>query len=326
MLQLPLRRLDLFCTVVDEGGVTRAAERLHVAQPWVSAQLRSLEKAVGAPLFVRDGRRLALTEAGRRLYAWATEVLAGGAQVQRDIEHLSSGTAGSLIVATSMAIGTYLVPPLLTELRKERAGADITVRISEPAAALRSVEIGEVDFAVATWSDEIDHGALHAEKLWEEPLVLACAPHGPPHADAVDLAEIAELPVVGVPAGVAFDHMLTHQLRRHGVVRVPYVIRLGHAEAMKRAVAANDWVCLAPRYVVADDVAAGRLRAVEIRDARLVEGIGLFHRTAKYFSPLQEAAVATLRQTSVAGAIGAAAPVHREAVTPLSPPGSSAAR
>jgi DNA-binding transcriptional LysR family regulator len=320
MLQLPLRRLDLFCTVVDEGGVTRAAERLHVAQPWVSAQLRSLEKAVAAPLFVRDGRRLALTEAGRRLYSWATEVLAGSAQVQRDIEHLSSGTAGSLIVATSMAIGTYLVPPLLTELRKERAGADITVRISEPAAALRSVEIGEVDFAVATWSDEIDHGALHAEKLWEEPLVLACAPDGPPHADAVDLAEIAELSVVGVPAGVAFDRILTHQVRRHGVDQVPYVIRLGHAEAMKRAVAANDWVCLAPRYVVTDDVAAGRLRAVEIRDARLVEGIGLFHRAAKYFSPLQQAAVTTFREMSAARGIGTAAPAE---IAPRPPtPGS----
>ncbi|MFG1923121.1 LysR family transcriptional regulator [Cryptosporangium sp. NPDC048952] len=300
MLQLPLRRLELFCTVVDEGGVTRAAERLHVAQPWVSAQLRSLEKAVDAPLFVRDGRGLALTEAGLRLYAWATEVLAGSVQVQRDIAQLSSGTAGSLVVASSMAIGTYLVPPLLSELRKERAGADITVRISEPAAALRSVEVGEVDFAVATWTEEIEPGALHAEKLWEEPMVLACAPDGPPDADAVDLSDIAELDVVGVPGGVAFDRVLTDQLRRHGMPRVSYVIRLGHAEAMKRAVAANGWVCFAPHYTVADDVAAGRLRAVTIRDARIVEGIGLFHRAAKYFSPLQQAAITMLREKGAA--------------------------
>jgi hypothetical protein len=108
MLQLQLRRLDLFCTVVDEGGVTRAAERLHVAQPWVSAQLRTLEKAAGAPLFVRDGRRLALTEAGRRFHSWAADVLAGSAQVRRDIENLGAGLAGSLTVETSMAIGTVM--------------------------------------------------------------------------------------------------------------------------------------------------------------------------------------------------------------------------
>ncbi|MTD52408.1 LysR family transcriptional regulator [Amycolatopsis pithecellobii] len=296
MLQLQLRRLDLFCTVVDEGGVTRAAERLHVAQPWVSAQLRTLEKAAGAPLFVRDGRHLALTEAGRRFHSWAADVLASSAQVRRDIENLGAGVAGSLTVATSMAIGTYLVPPLLTELRHERTGADITVYISEPAAALRSVAIGDADFAVATWAAELSPEPLHAERLWEEPLVLAAAPNGPPDSDTITLAELATLPLVGVPTGVAFDRMLGDQLRSHGAGELTYVMRLGHAEAIKRAVAANDWGCLAPSYVVADDVAAGRLRSVAISDANLVEGIGLFHRQTTFFSPLQQAAVAKLQQ------------------------------
>ncbi|MEV1295309.1 LysR family transcriptional regulator [Pseudonocardia sp. NPDC049635] len=295
MLQLQLRRLDLLCTVVHEGGVTRAAERLHVSQPWVSAQLRTLEKAAGAPLFVRDGRRLVLTEAGRRFHAWAADVLAGSAQVRRDIENLGAGLAGSLTVATSMAIGTYLVPPLLTELLHERAGAEITVHISEPAAALRSVATGDADFAVATWSDELDSEALHAERLWENPLVLAAAPDGPPDGDTITLAELAALPLVGVPAGVTFDRTLNDQLRSHGAGELTYVMRLGHAEAMKRAVAANGWNCLAPSYVVADDVDAGRLRSIRISDAHLAEGIGLFYRRTKFFSPLQDAAVAALR-------------------------------
>lgn len=298
MLHVQLRRLDLFCTVVDEGGVTRAAERLHVAQPWVSAQLRTLEKAVDAPLFVRDGRRLALTEAGRRFHTWAADVLAGSTQVLRDIENLGAGLAGSLTAATSMAIGTYLLPPLLTDLRRERTGADITVHISEPAVALHSVATGDADFAVATWSDNLDPEPLHAEKLWEEPLVLAAAPNGPPDSDTITLAELSTLPLVGVPAGVAFDRTLGDQLRSNGAPELTYVMRLGHAEAMKRAVAANDWGCLAPSYVVADDVAAGRLRSVAISDANLVEGIGLFHRRTKFFSPLQEAAIAMLRHVA----------------------------
>jgi DNA-binding transcriptional LysR family regulator len=296
--RIPLRRLEVFCLVVDEGGVTRAAERLLVAQPGVSAQLRSLEKALGAALFVRAGSKLALTEAGDRLYHWAKEVLAGGAQVQRDIDDLARGVAGSLRVASSMAIGTYLLPPLMTQLRKDRPGADITVHISEPAAALRAAEIGEVDFSVTTWLDDPAPETLRAEKLWEEPLVLCAAPHGPPAVDSVDLAEVATLPLVGVPSGVAFHKMLHDQLRRHGIGELPTVIRLGHAEAIKQAVALNGWVCLASAYCVADDVTAGRLRTVRIRDATLVEGIGLYHRTAKYFSPLQDAALGALRRTA----------------------------
>lgn len=290
-----LRRFEMFCAVVDEGGVTRAAEHFQVAQPWVSAQIRSLEKAVGAPLFVREGRRNVLTEAGRRLYAWATEVLAGGAQVQRDIDDLNSGAAGSLAVATSMAIGTYLIPPLMTELRRERAGADITISISEPAVAMRRVETGEVDFAVTTWLDEVPPPGVRAEKLWDEPIVLCAAPGGPPVADVVDLAETERLPLVGVPAGVAIERNLDRQLRAAGLAAPSYVIRLGHAEAIKRAVADNDWACFAPLYCVADDVAAGRLRAVRIRDAELTETIGLFSRDTAWFSPLQHAAIDALQ-------------------------------
>ena len=68
------------------------------------------------------------------------------------------------------------------------------------------------------------------------------------------------------------------------------------AEALKQAVAANGWVCFAPRYCVTDDVASGRLRAVRLRDAELAEGIGLFSRDTSWFSPLQRAAVAALRE------------------------------
>ncbi|MET0451626.1 MAG: LysR family transcriptional regulator [Mycobacterium sp.] len=298
MLDVHLRRLDLFCAVVDEGGVTRAAERLQVAQPWVSAQIRALENTLDARLFVRDGRRLALTEAGARFYTWAKEALAGSAQVQRDIKDLGSGAAGTLTVTTSMAIGTYLVPPILSRLRHERPGADITVRIGEPAAALRSVEIGEADFAVATWSDTIEPGTLHAEKLWEEPIVLAASPHGPPDADGVALSEVVGLPMVGTPADVAFERVMSDQLRAYGIQSLPYVIKLGHAEAIKRAVAANGWVCFASLYCIADDVAAGRLRVVKVRDAEFVEGIGLFHRASRYFTPLQSAAVTALRHAA----------------------------
>jgi DNA-binding transcriptional LysR family regulator len=285
----------MFCLVVDEGGVTRAAERLLIAQPAVSAQLRALERALGATLFVRNGSTLVLTEAGERVYHWAKEVLAGSVQVQRDVDELTAGTAGTIIATASMAIGTYLLPPIMTRLRAQRPGADITVHVSEPAAALRSAQLGDADFAVASWLDDEVPETLVAEKLWDEPMVLCASPEGPPDSDEVDLARIPGLPMVGVPAGVAFDSMLRAQLRAHDVRDLDVVIRLGHAEAIKQAVARNGWVSITPAYVVAADIAAGRLRQVGIRDARLVEGIGLYHRVAKHFSPLQTAAIEALR-------------------------------
>src|SRR4051812_50228499 len=90
-----LRRLSVFCLVVDAGGVTRAAEQLRVSQPSVSGQLRSLEKALGSALVVRAGTGLVLTEAGERAYQRAKEVLASNVPTQRGVDNLFAGTTGT---------------------------------------------------------------------------------------------------------------------------------------------------------------------------------------------------------------------------------------
>jgi DNA-binding transcriptional LysR family regulator len=292
--RISLHRLHVFCLVVDAGGVTRAAERLLVAQPAVSAQLRSLESALGAALFTRHGTSMVLTEAGTRLYEWASQVLAGATAVARDVEELSTGAAGAVQIAASMGIGSYLIPPIMTRLRSQRPGADITVHAGEPALMLRAAAIGEADFAVATWTPG-PHGELRSELLWQEPLVLCASPHGPPDTDAINLSDMTALPYVGVPRDIAFHDMVERQLREYGIGAWPHVLRLGHAEPIKRAVADNGWVSLAPRYVVADDIASGRLRTVHIRDAALTEGIGLYLREGVYLSPLKRAAIDAIR-------------------------------
>lgn len=294
---ISLRRLQVFRLIVQNGSVTRAAEMLGVAQPAVSAQLRSLEKAMGAPLFVRAGNRLELTEAGRRVSRWAEEVLAGSEQVGREVLQLAAGTTGSVTVASSMAIGSYLLPPIMTALLAERPGADITVHIGEPATALRSVSIGTADLAVVTWDDDHDTSGLVAQRLRDEPLVLCASHDGPPAGDAIDLADLAGLPFLGVPNPVTYQRMLTRQLRAHGVPDLNVVMRLGHAEPIKRALVANQWVALIPAYAVGDDVAAGRLRIVEVRGARFSEGIALVTRDGGYLSSLAHATIEAIRNS-----------------------------
>jgi DNA-binding transcriptional LysR family regulator len=305
--RISLHRLNVFCLVVDSGGVTRAAEQLLVAQPAVSAQLRSLESAVGAALFSRQGTRLVLTDAGFRVYEWARQVLASATAVERDVEELRDGRAGAVRIAASMAIGSYLLPPIMTRLRLERPGADITISIGQPAEMLQAAAIGEADFTVATWTPA-QHEDLRSELLWEEPLVLCASLDGPPHADVIDLSGLTELPYVGVPRDSTFHHVLEAQLREHGITAWPHVLRLGHAEPIKQALADNAWVSFLPLYAAGADIARGRMRAVRIRDACLTEGIGLFQRPNAYLSPLKRAALDSIRNAAPARP-GAAVPV-----------------
>ncbi|GIW88581.1 MAG: transcriptional activator NhaR [Isosphaeraceae bacterium] len=88
---LNYHHLLYFWTVAREGSITKACERLHLAQPTISAQIRSLEKSLGEPLFERQGRRLVLTEVGRLVYRYADEIFTLGRELRDTIKGRPSG-------------------------------------------------------------------------------------------------------------------------------------------------------------------------------------------------------------------------------------------
>lgn len=290
--QLSFRRLEVFRLVVDERSVTRAAEVLMVAQPAVSAQLRALESWVGARLFVRRGNRLVLTEAGERTNEWAKNVLASAAQVRRDVGDLASGDTGRVLVASSMAIGTYLLAPILAKVSKQRPKADVTVSISRPEEVVRGVETGEFDFAVLNWDERELSESTQSEILQTVKLSVFATERLVPKGTTLTVAEALALPLVGAPREVVYQRNLVAQLRADGHDEPRFVIRLGHSEAMVRAAIEHDWAVIAPRYAVG---AEGPLRPVDIPDFTLEERIVLVYRRDKHFSPLQEAALDAIR-------------------------------
>lgn len=300
--RVTLRRLEVFCAVVEAGGVTRAAEQLFVAQPAVSSQLRGLEEWVGTKLFVRSSAGMVLTDAGARVYEWATETLARGLEMRRDVAGLSDGTRGALVVASSQAAGTYLLPPALIALRAERPHTEIVVHVGQPQDVLHAAQTGGADLAIVAWDGQDTPDYLEGEHLHSAEVVLCAAPDGPPDGDVVDARAVAALPHTDVPREVTFHRMIELQLRRQGIGERNVLIRLGHAEAMKRAVRAHGMVAFLPRYVMEEELQRGELRAVTVGGVSLQENLWLFRRRGKRHSPLHEAAVTALRSHLAAAA------------------------
>lgn len=293
--QLSLKRLEVFRLVVEERSVTKAADILMVAQPAVSSQLRALESWLGAKLFARQGNRLVLTEAGERANEWAREMLAGAAQIKRDVGDLESGKAGSAVIASSMAVGSYLLSPILADFQSTRAEADLTLSISQPNDALRAVETGEADFAVVSWDQRHLPDTTTSELLRTEPLLLCAGAGAVPADTTLTLEEALELPFVGAPHNVVYQRDLVDQIRKLTSTEPRFVIRLGHAEPMKRAAIDHGWAIFVPRYVAENELASGLLRLIEVEGLDLTERIALLWRRDKLFSPLQQAAVDAIR-------------------------------
>jgi DNA-binding transcriptional LysR family regulator len=287
--RISLYKLEVFRLVAEMGGVGRAASHLFVSQPVVTAHIRSLEERLGVKLFYREGRLLRLTEAGNSVYKWASEISTRSREIERELVGLSDGTRGAVVVAAGMSVGSYMLPPVVTEFAKTHPGADITLNVSDPDHVLEAVEAGACDFALMIAERFDDHRNLEHEKIGEEDLILVAAPQGLPAGKSVSTAELARLPFVCSPKGFVRRRLEDDQLEGIGLSHRKAVIELGHPEAMKRAAREGLGVTLLFRSAVEEDLAAGLLREIRIEDVRFAIPVFLVRRPGKNLSPVQAA-------------------------------------
>jgi DNA-binding transcriptional LysR family regulator len=285
--RVTLHKLEVFSLVVELGGVRRAAEHLFVSQPVVSAHLRSLEQRVGARLFYREGRHLRLTEAGRAVHGWANDVLTHTRELSRQLDGLSDGTQGGVVVGASMSVGSYLLPPVVTRFRRERPLVDLQLNITDSDHAMQEAEAGESDFAVVFLEEQPASPGLEGRLLGREQFVIVAGVGHGPEGDVITVDELAGQPFIDSPHGWIRRTIMDKQLEGIGIGEREVVIELGHPEAMKRAAEAGLGIALLFRSAVRAELETGRLREIELRDAALSMPIHLVHRRDKLLSAIQ---------------------------------------
>src|SRR5882757_9732203 len=144
-----LRQFEYFVTVVDEGSFTRAAEKLHVSQPGLSHQLRTLENELGGPLFERLPKKVRLTPAGRAALPHARASIAHADRVAQSARRSSGAISGELHVGTLYSLSVGLLPGPLAELRKEYPGFQAhLVEFQHTDELVAAMEAGNADVAV----------------------------------------------------------------------------------------------------------------------------------------------------------------------------------
>src|SRR5690349_16067816 len=151
-----LRLLRYFVAVAEELHFARAAERLHIAAPSLSQQIKSLEASVGTPLLIRDRRHVELTSAGRSLLPDAREILALAAHAQRRL----AGTTGVLRLGYVSWLPDELVSSVHSDLQLDEWVMPSHMQVAR-------VLDGGLDAAIA-WVMEDER--LHIQLLWAEPL------------------------------------------------------------------------------------------------------------------------------------------------------------
>ncbi len=167
-----LRHLDYFVAVAEERHFGRAAERLHMAQPPLSQQIRRLEAEVGAQLFVRTTRRVDLTPAGAAYLIRARAILGAVDEAAAEARRVAAGSLGRLVIGCVGSVTYSLLPELSARLAEELPGVDFSFRgemlASEQVQALRE---GTID--VGFLRPPVADPALAVTPLRSDRLVLA---------------------------------------------------------------------------------------------------------------------------------------------------------
>ncbi|MDG4770567.1 LysR family transcriptional regulator [Solwaraspora sp. WMMD792] len=187
---MELRQLEYFVAVAEERHFTRAAERMHVAQSGLSASIRSLERELGASLFVRNTRSVELTNEGRALLTQARHALANVAAAKDAVAAVRGLLRGRLAVGTLQCLGAVDLPAALARFHAAHPGVEIRLRQGGSPDLVERVRTGDLDLAFVSMPASAPAGVTLAP-IRAEPMVLACGP-GHPLGDRakVDLGEL----------------------------------------------------------------------------------------------------------------------------------------
>jgi LysR family transcriptional regulator, low CO2-responsive transcriptional regulator len=142
-----LKQLAAFHTVAVQGSVSRAAQELHRTQSAVSIQIASIEAAVGAPLVMRTGRGVRLTEVGEVLFGCAERVLAAWNDMS-DAMAATAGTAAGTLRVGAVGTSEYWLPSLLVQFANDNPKVKLQVHVANREEIVRSLNAQEIDVAV----------------------------------------------------------------------------------------------------------------------------------------------------------------------------------
>ena len=288
---MQLHQLRYVVTVAEERRFTRAAARLHVAQPSISSAVAALEQELGAPLFHRERSEVTLTGAGEVFLPWARQVLAdceAGAAAVRDLLGLRRGR---LVLGATPSLTTNLLPPVLARFHTEHPGVELTLHEAGSQELVDRLGKGEMDVAVVILP--VDRPWVESKPLLEEELVLAVdAAHPLADRSQVRVSELEQVPLVMFKDGYDLREATLEACRQAGFSPVMAMQGLEMDGALAIA-AAGVAAAVVPGSVVP---AAGSLRAIRFKGAALKRTVGLASRRDRPLSPAASAFVDVLGQ------------------------------
>jgi DNA-binding transcriptional LysR family regulator len=244
---------------------TGAAEELGLTQAAISQRIKVLEQDVGQPLFERQGGRVYLSEAGRRLYEFAQKILQLHRAARGALGQPPEDVAGALELAASTVPAEHLLPAILQAFQKQYPKVHLSATVGDSDVVLRLLDDGKVSLGLvgkpgpASWAE--------SKPFARDRQVLVVPPsHAWARRNHVTLAQLGTQPLIVREKGSGSRATFEDGLAKAGkdLAALQVGLELGSNEAIKEAVLRGSGMALLSVFAVRHDIETGRLSALEV--------------------------------------------------------------
>ena len=286
---MTLRHLQIFKTVCDRMSVTGAAEALNMTQLAVSIAVRELEGFYGVRLFDRIGRKIYLTEPGRRLRADAEAILS---RFEASKEAIRGGAGPSACrIGANATVAECFLAPLLSALRAAVPSLTVSVFIGNSREIEQRLSENAIDFALFDMVG--DAPGCTVQPLFSEAMEAVCA-WDFDCPDALSVPELAERPLLLREKGSGGRSCVDAVLEAHGCAPRPQAEGATNLGLLRLAESGLG-IAVLPAALAARAVERGRLRRVQVTGGVFSRRYFLAFLTRKYRAPALEQALAAVR-------------------------------
>ena len=284
---MEIRKLEVFCKVVELKSFTRAAEAVLLSQPTVSEHIRSLEEELGQRVIDRLGREAEPTPVGRILYKYAARMLRLHREAIESVEKYGGKLVGRIVIGSGTIPGTYILPGLIGKFRKQHSSIKATLRIAGSQLIATEVLSGKMDLGVvgARWNEK----GLEWHEIFSDRLALVVrAEHPWAERKGINLNELKKEPFIFRENGSGTRKVIDKILEDNGInsTALQEVAEIGSTAAIKEAIKTGVGVSILSDKSVEHEVDCGVLATIPIEGVEFERPFYLIRRKNRELSPV----------------------------------------
>ncbi len=293
-----LQQLITFSTVVSEGSMTAAAEKLFLTQPAVSQQIRNLEEELGVGLLDRGARHARPTVQGQLLYDYARRIIQLTQQAQAAIQTMAEGVQGHLRIGTLNSLGLQLVAPSVATLLKHHNKVSIELIYEDVEEILKGIAAERFDVAILPeiTSTQMQTLGLHGRPLHKDEMWLVASGKDPSLPEEIRFDQLDQRPYIrlneryeGFEQGFKAAHVKSG-------VNLNVVFESNNVGTLKRVIESGlGWGYL-PAHAIRKQVRMGRLAQIQVSDLKHTTNVVFYSRDASQAAQLIDVFFRVLKQ------------------------------